>query len=98
MYGLRFNFVRDMCIAEFKQVGEMMAEVLSAVSQSQDGKAPLVEVMIPLVATKRELDLMRDLVAKEHAAIKATGLPSPFEEQTTDAENAAQGTPRENSE
>jgi len=39
------------------------------------GKAPLVEVMIPLVAMKRELDLMRDLVAKEHAAIMdSTGI------------------------
>ena len=37
--------------------------------------APLVEVMIPLVATRRELDLMRDLVAKEHAATReATGI------------------------
>ena len=35
------------------------------------GEAPLVEIMIPLVATRRELDLMRDLVAKEHAAIRA---------------------------
>jgi pyruvate,orthophosphate dikinase len=39
------------------------------------GEAPLVEIMIPLVATRRELDLMRDLVAREHAAIRtATGI------------------------
>jgi pyruvate,orthophosphate dikinase len=36
------------------------------------GEAPLLEIMIPLVATRRELDLMRDLVAREHAALRAT--------------------------
>lgn len=33
--------------------------------------------------------------AREHALIKATGLPSPYDTEPTDAENAAQGTPRE---
>jgi pyruvate,orthophosphate dikinase len=37
--------------------------------------APEIEIMIPLVATRRELDLMRDLIAIEHAAtMRATGL------------------------
>ncbi len=36
--------------------------------------------------------------AREHALIEATGLPSPFVSQPTDAENAAQGTPREEEE
>jgi glycine hydroxymethyltransferase len=34
---------RGFGIAEFKQAGEMIAEVLSAVAQSGDGSAPLVE-------------------------------------------------------
>ncbi|WP_445488470.1 serine hydroxymethyltransferase [Rhodopseudomonas sp. RCAM05734] len=37
---------RGFGIAEFKQVGEMIAEVLSAVAQSGDGSAPLVEAAI----------------------------------------------------
>src|SRR6266436_2362651 len=34
---------RGFGVAEFKQVGGMIAEVLDAIAQSQDGKAPLVE-------------------------------------------------------
>ncbi len=34
---------RGFGVAEFKQVGGMIAEVLNAIAQSQDGKAPLVE-------------------------------------------------------
>ena len=37
---------RGFGVAEFKQVGGMIAEVLSAIAQSQDGKAPLVEAAI----------------------------------------------------
>src|ERR1700704_4445582 len=37
---------RGFGVAEFKQVGGMIAEVLSALAQSQDGKAPLVEAAI----------------------------------------------------
>ncbi|CAN5230248.1 serine hydroxymethyltransferase [soil metagenome] len=37
---------RGFGIAEFKQTGEMIAEVLSAVAQSGDGTAPLVEAAI----------------------------------------------------
>ncbi|MDB5654584.1 MAG: glycine hydroxymethyltransferase [Tardiphaga sp.] len=37
---------RGFGIAEFKQTGEMIAEVLSAVAQSGDGSAPLVEAAI----------------------------------------------------
>ncbi len=37
---------RGFGVAEFKQVGTMIAEVLSAIAQSQDGKAPLVEAAI----------------------------------------------------
>jgi glycine hydroxymethyltransferase len=33
-------------VAEFKRVGSMIAEVLNALAQSQDGKAPLVEAAI----------------------------------------------------
>jgi glycine hydroxymethyltransferase len=34
---------RGFGVAEFKQVGGMIAEVLNALAQSPDGKAPLVE-------------------------------------------------------
>jgi glycine hydroxymethyltransferase len=34
---------RGFGVAEFRQVGGMIAEVLNAIAQSQDGKAPLVE-------------------------------------------------------
>ena len=34
---------RGFGVAEFKQVGGLIAEVLNAIAQSQDGKAPLVE-------------------------------------------------------
>jgi glycine hydroxymethyltransferase len=37
---------RGFGVAEFKQVGGMIAEVLGAISQSDDGKAPLVEAAI----------------------------------------------------
>jgi glycine hydroxymethyltransferase len=37
---------RGFGVAEFKQVGELMAEVLSAVAQSSEGKAPLVEASV----------------------------------------------------
>jgi glycine hydroxymethyltransferase len=37
---------RGFGVAEFKQVGGMIAEVLGAISQSEDGKAPLVEAAI----------------------------------------------------
>jgi glycine hydroxymethyltransferase len=37
---------RGFGVAEFKQVGGMIAEVLSAIAQAQDGKAPLVEAAI----------------------------------------------------
>src|SRR5580700_9293991 len=37
---------RGFGVAEFKQVGGLIAEVLNAVAQSQDGKAPLVEAAI----------------------------------------------------
>jgi glycine hydroxymethyltransferase len=44
--GTPASTTRGFGVAEFKQVGEMMAEVLSAVAQAQDGKAPLVEAAI----------------------------------------------------
>jgi glycine hydroxymethyltransferase len=37
---------RGFGVAEFKQVGGMIAEVLNGIAQSQDGKAPLVEAAI----------------------------------------------------
>jgi glycine hydroxymethyltransferase len=37
---------RGFGVAEFKQVGELMAEVLNAVAQSSEGKAPLVEASV----------------------------------------------------
>jgi glycine hydroxymethyltransferase len=37
---------RGFGVAEFKQVGGLIAEVLNAIAQSQDGKAPLVEAAI----------------------------------------------------
>src|SRR5256886_1579993 len=37
---------RGFGVTEFKQVGELMAEVLNAVAQSSEGKAPLVEASV----------------------------------------------------
>src|ERR1700739_461506 len=37
---------RGFGVAEFKQVGGMIAEVLNGIAQSQDGKAPLVEAAV----------------------------------------------------
>jgi glycine hydroxymethyltransferase len=37
---------RGFGVAEFKQVGGMIAEVLNAIAQSQDGSAPMVEAAI----------------------------------------------------
>ena len=37
---------RGFGVAEFKQVGGIIAEVLNGIAQSQDGKAPLVEAAI----------------------------------------------------
>ncbi|MDB5632186.1 MAG: glyA, partial [Tardiphaga sp.] len=37
---------RGFGIAEFKQVGEMISEVLNAVAQGTDGTAPLVEAAV----------------------------------------------------
>ena len=37
---------RGFGVAEFKQVGAMIAEVLNAVAQAQDGKAPMVEAAV----------------------------------------------------
>ena len=39
------------------------------------GQPPQLEIMIPLVATRRELDLMRDLIAREQVAMRAPGDP-----------------------
>ena len=37
---------RGFGVAEFKQVGGLIAEVLNAIAQSDDGKAPLVEAAV----------------------------------------------------
>jgi glycine hydroxymethyltransferase len=37
---------RGFGVAEFKQVGLMISEVLNAIAQSPDGKAPMVEAAI----------------------------------------------------
>ena len=37
---------RGFGVAEFQQVGGMIAEVLNALAQAEDGKAPLVEAAI----------------------------------------------------
>jgi len=37
---------RGFGVAEFKQVGMMISEVLNAIAQSQDGSAPMVEAAI----------------------------------------------------
>ncbi len=44
--GTPATTTRGFGVAEFKQVGGMIAEVLNAIAQSQDGKAPLVETAI----------------------------------------------------
>ena len=41
--GTPAGTTRGFGVAEFKQVGGMIAEVLNAVAQSKDGSAPLVE-------------------------------------------------------
>ncbi len=37
---------RGFGVAEFRQVGQLIAEVLDAVAQSEDGAAPLVEAAV----------------------------------------------------
>ena len=37
---------RGFGVAEFKQVGGLIAEVLNAIAQSPDGKAPMVEAAV----------------------------------------------------
>jgi glycine hydroxymethyltransferase len=37
---------RGFGVAEFKQVGMLISEVLNAIAQSSDGKAPMVEAAI----------------------------------------------------
>jgi glycine hydroxymethyltransferase len=44
--GTPATTTRGFGVAEFKQVAAMIAEVLNAIAQSQDGKAPLVESAI----------------------------------------------------
>src|ERR1700726_4346074 len=44
--GTPATTTRGFGVAEFKQVGGMIAEVLNAIAQSQDGNAPMVEAAI----------------------------------------------------
>jgi glycine hydroxymethyltransferase len=44
--GTPATTTRGFGVAEFKQVAAMIAEVLSAIAQSQDGQAPLVEAAV----------------------------------------------------
>src|SRR6195952_1209262 len=44
--GTPATTTRGFGVAEFQQVGGLIAEVLNAVAQSQDGKAPLVEASV----------------------------------------------------
>ena len=44
--GTPATTTRGFGVAEFRQVAAMIAEVLNAIAQSQDGKAPLVESAI----------------------------------------------------
>jgi pyruvate,orthophosphate dikinase len=58
----------------YPEIYAMQARAIfgAALDMSRSGRpAPLLEIMIPLVATRRELDLMRELVAREHAAVGA---------------------------
>jgi len=44
--GTPASTTRGFGVAEFRQVGELIAEVLDAVAQSEDGSAPLVEAAV----------------------------------------------------
>jgi glycine hydroxymethyltransferase len=44
--GTPATTTRGFGVAEFKQVGNLIAEVLNAVAQSEDGKAPGVEAAV----------------------------------------------------
>jgi pyruvate,orthophosphate dikinase len=59
----------------YPEIYAMQARAIfgAAIEMIRAGRdAPQVEIMIPLVATRRELELMRDLVAGEHAALKSS--------------------------
>ena len=44
--GTPATTTRGFGVAEFRQVGGLIAEVLNAIAQADDGKAPLVEAAV----------------------------------------------------
>jgi glycine hydroxymethyltransferase len=44
--GTPAGTTRGFGVVEFRQVGQLIAEVLDAVAQSEDGSAPLVEASV----------------------------------------------------
>lgn len=72
------------------------------VDEMKESQAAMLRVRGGLTTLEQEIGRLgsdyRKVVrqrAREHELIKATGLPSPYDTKPTDAENAAQGTPRE---
>jgi pyruvate, orthophosphate dikinase len=56
----------------YPEIYEMQARAIfaAAASVTKEGKPVEPEIMIPLIATKRELELMRDLVVKQHERVQ----------------------------
>ena len=65
----------------YPEIYEMQARAIFAAAAQviKEGKTVRPEVMIPLIITKRELELMRDLVARAHDQVKSeTGVDVPY--------------------
>ncbi len=66
----------------YPEIYEMQARAIfeAASTVAQDGKSVLVEVMIPLVAMKAELDLLTKLIEEVAAEVKSvSGIDVPFQ-------------------
>src|SRR5439155_118330 len=62
---------RGFGVAEFQQVGGLIAEVLNAIAQSSDGKAPLVEAAIKERVKKMVSTIVRELETGGEAEISS---------------------------
>lgn len=84
------------CAAEWIGSGrgqvDEMKESQAAMLRIRGGLTTLEQEVSRLGGDYRKVVKQR---AREHELIKKTGLPSPYDTEPTDAENAAQGTPRE---
>src|SRR6185312_4548089 len=72
---------RGFGVAEFKQVGGLIAEVLNAIAQSQDGQAPLVEAAIKerVKALTDRFPTFERVQLRELTVIKRNGRRVPFD-------------------